>query len=340
MQSASMIIIPPATTGKGLIYTNGRERDYLLAQDVVETYGRYFTHDPLVNLPLNKFTTIDEIIPRERFLQSTYYRLFLKPIHIYFVAGIDWLSAQGSRCSLRLMRSAQQGDFTLDEKAFAEMLIPHLEQSVTLGIQLRLMDSECYIYANAISKRAIGVITLDKNGSVLKANTTAEKYLEEQDGIQKVHGQIKLLNNRLNETLKNYIQEALTAAQHTVTLAVDAMSIPRPSGKLPYQVAVKPLPVTKDSASDISPHVTIFIRDPAKALDISVRTLIKLYQLTPSQATVAILLSEGKTSEEVAEELDIKKNTVRAHMRALFAKTGVSQQSMLVSLVLKSLATT
>lgn len=44
--------------------------------------------------------------------------------------------------------------------------------------------------------------------------------------------------------------------------------------------------------------------------------------------------------DEVAEELEIKKNTVRAHLRSIFAKTGVTQQSMLVSLVLTSLAST
>jgi DNA-binding CsgD family transcriptional regulator len=67
---------------------------------------------------------------------------------------------------------------------------------------------------------------------------------------------------------------------------------------------------------------------------------MKLYQLTPSEASVATLLAAGHTSEEVAGELSVKKNTVRAHIRSIFVKTGVSRQSMLVAQILKSLATT
>lgn len=339
LQSASMIVIPPAAD-QGLIHISGRNRDHLLTQDVIETYSQFYTQDPLVNLPLNKVTTTDAVIPREEFLQSAYYQLFLKPINVYYVAGIDWLSEQGSRCSLRLIRNREQGDFNAAEKAFAELLIPHLEQAVTLGIRLRLLDSERYIYANTVSKRSIGIVTLNKKGRILKTNATAEGYLAEQDGIQRIQGQIKLSDKQLNDTFYRYIQAALTAAEHHTMLAVDALSIPRGSGKLYYQVVVKPLPVDKDHESDITPYVTVFIQDPEKNLEISVRTLINLYQLTPSEATVAILLAEGQTADEVAVALDIKKNTVRAHIRALFVKTGVSRQSMLVSLVLKSLATT
>nr|WP_277345526.1 helix-turn-helix transcriptional regulator [Pseudomaricurvus alkylphenolicus] len=67
---------------------------------------------------------------------------------------------------------------------------------------------------------------------------------------------------------------------------------------------------------------------------------MNLYGLTLTEATVATIMSEGHTSEEVAQEMNIKKNTVRAHIRSLFAKLGVSRQSMLVSVVLNSLATT
>lgn len=100
------------------------------------------------------------------------------------------------------------------------------------------------------------------------------------------------------------------------------------------------MPVDKQKESEGSPYLMIFMQDPEKNLEISVRLLMNLYHLTLSEATIAILLSEGNTMDEVAEELDIKKNTVRAHLRSIFAKTGVTQQSMLVSLVLTSLAST
>jgi DNA-binding CsgD family transcriptional regulator len=87
-----------------------------------------------------------------------------------------------------------------------------------------------------------------------------------------------------------------------------------------------------------SPHLLIFLSNPAEKVEISTRTLMTLYHLTQTEATLTIILAEGKTLDEVTQILGIARNTARAHLRAIFSKTGVTQQSMLVSLVLKSLA--
>ena len=39
--------------------------------------------------------------------------------------------------------------------------------------------------------------------------------------------------------------------------------------------------------------------------------------------------------DEAAAELNIRKNTARAHLRSIFSKTGVTRQTMLVRLLLK-----
>ncbi len=52
-----------------------------------------------------------------------------------------------------------------------------------------------------------------------------------------------------------------------------------------------------------------------------------------------MLLADGRSTEEVAQALGIRLNTVRVHLRAIFAKTGVDRQSALVRLLLNSVAT-
>jgi DNA-binding CsgD family transcriptional regulator len=51
-----------------------------------------------------------------------------------------------------------------------------------------------------------------------------------------------------------------------------------------------------------------------------------------------VLLGGGLTLDEAAEELSISRNTARAHLRSIFTKTGVSRQTMLVRLIVTSLA--
>ena len=45
-----------------------------------------------------------------------------------------------------------------------------------------------------------------------------------------------------------------------------------------------------------------------------------------------------ETLDEASETLFISRNTARAHLRSLFSKTGVTRQTMLVRLILKSVA--
>ncbi|MGE8497173.1 MAG: response regulator [Pseudomonas sp.] len=65
-------------------------------------------------------------------------------------------------------------------------------------------------------------------------------------------------------------------------------------------------------------------------------TLRQMFGLTPSEATVALLLAQGRRSEEVACELGVSPTTVAFHLRNLFSKSGVTRQSDLVALVLSA----
>ena len=340
LQHATLIVRPPSAVDAGLIYTSGDETDIPILGNEVGSYTSLYAQDPLINLPLNKVVTIDEITPRTQLIKSDYYELFLKPIDIYFIAGIDWLYEKDSRISIRFTREESQGPFTDDEKRFFELLIPHLEQSVALGIQLRQLDSERQIYADSISKRSIGIITLDKNGGIIQTNATAERFISEGDGFKEAQNKIKLNNSTEQESLVRFIGEAISIIKQQGRAPINALAVSRDSGKSSYQMMVKPMPVDFHNESDVTPYLTLLVQDPEKNLEISVRTLMNLYQLTMSEATIAILLAEGHTTDEVAGELDIKKNTVRAHLRSMFVKMGVTQQSMLVSLVLTSLAST
>ena len=57
-----------------------------------------------------------------------------------------------------------------------------------------------------------------------------------------------------------------------------------------------------------------------------------------AEAALALLLANGYTLDEAAVELKIRKNTIRAHLRSIFAKTGVRRQTTLIHLLLNSVA--
>lgn len=59
----------------------------------------------------------------------------------------------------------------------------------------------------------------------------------------------------------------------------------------------------------------------------------KKHGLTPRQGEVCLLLVEGKSVNEIAEELYISKDTVKTHVKALYARTDAHSRQELVAAV-------
>ena len=57
------------------------------------------------------------------------------------------------------------------------------------------------------------------------------------------------------------------------------------------------------------------------------------FQLTPREAEVLALLARGRTSPIIQEKLVVSQNTVRTHVRHIYAKLGVHSQQELINLV-------
>jgi len=51
---------------------------------------------------------------------------------------------------------------------------------------------------------------------------------------------------------------------------------------------------------------------------------------------VAALLINGHSTSEIAGQLRVQENTVRAHLKSMFAKTGAHSQAELIRLLLTS----
>jgi DNA-binding CsgD family transcriptional regulator len=118
----------------------------------------------------------------------------------------------------------------------------------------------------------------------------------------------------------------------------EALAITRPSGRAKLGIVVRTIPLGEWSEGRHRPAVAVFIRDPERKSQASSELLRQLFGFTPAEATLALLLANGLTLDEAADELHIRKNTIRAHLRSIFTKTGVTRQTTLVRLLLSSVA--
>ena len=336
---ASITLREPIEADGGLLFISSDLLAKTLADDRSNPYtDQYYASNLMTNLPWRDVVTLDECMSNQQLEETDLYQVCMKPINIYHMAGMDLRNANGQRFSVRFCRPRESSNFDQSERQFLYDLGGHIQRAVANGMQLIQLDNERKLFARTLSGRSIGIITLDERARVINCNQAADEIIGQNDGVSIQNDQLALSNDRARSRFAGYIEEIIEAQRKQEPAPVNAMTIERPSGHKDFELLVKPLPVDRSVEPAHTPHMMVFISDPDKKHEIDIRMLISLYELTRAEAMLAKHLASGLTLDQCAAELGIARNTARAQLRSIFAKTGVTQQSMLVSLILKSLA--
>ena len=294
--------------------------------------------DPFVNLPAGRVVLLEEFQTSEALIDSEFYQRCLKPFDIQQILGVDMQLTGGMRASLRITRGPNSSVFDTRAKRKVELLLPHLQRAIPLYVKLRSMEAERTMLDRTVSQLALGTIILDEQRRVLQCNAIAERILARHDGISCKEQQIQLSHNSEARRFRQLLSDALEVYHEARPQIVQAMALPRSHMLLPLNIVVRSLPKISYVDGQANPAVAIFLSDPENKSQTSAELLGQLYGLTPAESRLAMALADGLSLEEASNTLHISRNTARAHLRAIFSKTGVTQQTMLVSLLLKSVA--
>nr|WP_232071841.1 helix-turn-helix transcriptional regulator [Paraburkholderia pallida] len=309
-----------------------------LVPDEVAYNTCYYALDPFVGLPGDRVVTVDEMFGETGWLSSELYKQWQKPVDVRYVLGADLRTESGVECRFRVSRDHASDDFSARDRALCTLLLPHLRRAVELHSRLDTAVVERSMYANTVDHMQVGSVLLDVNGAIIGKNRTADDILAQRDGLRVAYGSIEATDARENRTLKRIVRHAVMGHLGTAAPVIEAMPITR-SGQQPrLGVLIRTIPLSE--WSDAGKHraaVALFLRDPDRKPQGTQETLRKLFDLTQAETSLVMLLANGLTLEEAADESGISKNTARAHLRAIFSKTGVTRQAMLVGVVLGSL---
>lgn len=330
---ATLLLRPPKPGDPGVVYNA-----VVHSPEAYQAYNEnYFALDSFVNLPHGKVVTLGEYMDEKTLRASEYFKRYMKPIDVYYVMGADLTDQSGMNVRLRVTRNQQAGDFDQEDKRICELILPHLLQSIELNAQLRLIESERGVFENAIDQLSMGSIILDEQGAVVRVNQVAQAILDENKGIKIANHRLVLIGHNDNRQLQELITTALVAYSQRTPGYVKAIRVGRDHSSS-LGLLIRPMPQTSHCDDLHTPAVSIFISDPDRKLGAPDHILNQLFDFTPAESKLALLLANGLTLEEASSELDVSRNTAKSHLSAIFSKTGVSRQTKLVQLILNSVA--
>ncbi len=299
----------------------------------------FFALDPFEGLPPGQVCSIGDVVSAQRWRQSEVYRDYLRPLGIEHILAVEVHHPDGAQCRLRITRHAQVGDFDPRDKANLRLLVAHLQAAIGMQARLSQLESSHRLLAGTVDKLAVGSLLLDSRGDVMFANDMAKQLLAGNHGLSVAQQRLVATCGRDNAAIQQRIQKALKATPAGTPALVEAMSVGGPARERRLSVLIRPVTGVDGARAGRTPAVAVFLRDTRGSTQASAGLIRQLYELTPTETSVAMLLADGRSTEEVAQALGIRLNTVRVHLRAIFAKTGVDRQSALVRLLLNSVAT-
>ncbi|HXE61948.1 MAG TPA: LuxR C-terminal-related transcriptional regulator [Bryobacteraceae bacterium] len=267
--------------------------------------------------------------PQNVLTRSEFYNDFLRPAGIGYSMVAIMNRGPEVITGLSVNRTEDRDDFDQNDLEITKLLLPHLSKAAEIQQRCAMFSAGEML----LNRLANGVIFLTGGGRVAFANRAAERLFGEGDGIVAEDGRLSARCPESEGALQRAIQNAVNPGLDAPFRS--AFFVNRGSSRQPLQAIAFPLRgCARPFYGMPVPAMVLIVTDPERRCSVSGELLEELVGLSHSESRVARLLLEGYSTSEIAAELKIQENTVRAHLKAMFSKTTTRNQSELVAYLL------
>lgn len=189
-----------------------------------------------------------------------------------------------------------------------------------------------------------GIIALKEDGTLVFANSFAQKIISYQDGVNIIENRLVFEHKQSNEFLISRLQHSFDDAKlknhyhklnYQPNLPFEFIAM-RPSMKPPFRILITSQR-SNLRKNDISPTeilVFVLICDPTNIAKLPANYLKLYYSLTPQEINVAAILIDTLDINQVAMQLKIKLTTANQYVKNILKKVGVKKQVELIQLLM------
>jgi len=279
-----------------------------------------------VTLPVGIPAASDSVVSLDELRRTDFYGEVLEPWGIAHGAFFVIDDTPKYHVAMSINRSTRRGPFTSTELEASQELLPHLRRAM----QLRLLLERERLALEVLDHLAAGVLILDGQAHVQFANIAAQEIAAARDVLLLIDGTVRCRQREQSDVLRRLVGSAIAGGPGG-SLLLNASS-----RRLPVSALVTPLVGTLAvslAAQGLRGTAAIFLSDPERDAVAVTEHLQALYRLSPTEARVAWLIARSESIGDAAKSLGLAPETVRTHLKHIFAKTGVNRQSALAYLL-------
>lgn len=260
-------------------------------------------------------------------MRSEIYNDFLRPLGAKYVMGVKLTNSESAVSMLRIHRTARNGPYSKEDIGKLCSALPTLSFAAQLFANQNDAVQKTSVAIAALNQLRTGVIVVSFDGRVLQMNTAAENILMRDDATLLIRqGRLTAKSVNADAVLRRMIGRTCDLASIKPQIEPLSQCAERFGA---YHVVASPLAIAACGSAD---GVLITLEEVEACPSELAR--LNEYELTPAQARIARQILKGKSLQEIAAQSSISINTVKTHVKAIFAKMQVSSQSELVRVLL------
>ena len=259
---------------------------------------------------------------------SEHYRSFARS------AGVPWFSAailatepNADYIAISLQRTDREGPFTASEMASLNVILPQLRNAASLARSLTALRGQSLV--DGLEMGGEPAILVNEHGVVRSINRLAQKVLG--DGLSIRRGRLTAERSSDNAALSAMIAAACAPLEAAGTAPALPIVIASTSGHAPIVARVAPIHRSGGDVFGFS-GAMIMLTQLGTSLAVPEDLLRNLFGLTRREAQIMSLVGEGMPLERIALTLNVSREAVRFHLKAVFSKTNTHRQGELVAI--------
>jgi DNA-binding CsgD family transcriptional regulator/PAS domain-containing protein len=298
-----------------------------------ETYWRFDPLAPLLFYPVEQVITISDVMSFEEQQESRFYREWVEPQGWCDAANVILEKSATGFSLLSVIRSARQGMVNAEMRRRMHLVAPHVRRAVLISRVIELKTTQADTFAATLDGLSAAMFLVDAEGRIVHANAAGHAMLDDGSFIRVVNGRLAPVNSDAAQTLKDVFAAADLDDNAVGTKGISVPLVAREG----EQVLAHALPLCSGTRSDTGKTyhaaAALFVHKAPVDAPPPPEAIAKTYKLTPSELRVLLATVEVGGGRDVAEALGISENTVKTHLKRLYAKTGATRQADLVKLL-------
>ena len=253
-------------------------------------------------LPDGKLVHVSELYTSEELRTSRAYNEAVRERGVHNALNVRMDGPDESNMVWEAVDAADSPGWGSARVDMIRRLLPHIRQFVRVRHALFKAEALGAAAVPLLGNTRVGVVYVEWRGRILDANDRALAILRRADGLFDEGGFLRAQLPGDNARLQKLLADALPTFGKAALSG--SMPVRRSPGTPPLVLHAHPVPPDHGAGGNAPVAALVLITEPGRLPDVDPDLVAASLDLTPSEARVAVMLSEGKAVRTIAAALE------------------------------------